>query len=157
MLRFPSHLSVQGYDSSSPNISWRGFFRWDNKLFFSREFGNWGGDEKKRWSDNRCDELRSHVTAAQFQSINSHLLPYYFFLVEWDICRMRFEKKLPENGNHNCFGLGLSLRNENNLWEFIMPPFSLDRQYNLYWGVSFYWRYYRLELALELLICKSVT
>ena len=33
MLRFSSHLSVQTYDSSSANISWRGFFRRDNKLF----------------------------------------------------------------------------------------------------------------------------
>ena len=36
MLRFSSHLSVQGYDSSSANISWRGFFRRDNKLFSPR-------------------------------------------------------------------------------------------------------------------------
>ena len=33
MLCISSHLSVQGYNSSSANISWRGFFRWENKLF----------------------------------------------------------------------------------------------------------------------------
>ena len=33
MLHFLSHLSVQGYDSSSANISWRGFFRRDNRFF----------------------------------------------------------------------------------------------------------------------------
>ena len=30
-----AHDSVQAYDSSSANISWRGFFRRDNKLFSS--------------------------------------------------------------------------------------------------------------------------
>ena len=35
------------------------------------------------------------------------------FGVEGDMCRMRFEKNSHENGNLSCFGLGLSLRNEN--------------------------------------------
>ena len=47
MLRFPNHLSVQGYDASSANINWRGFFRPENKLLSSRGFADWGGDEKK--------------------------------------------------------------------------------------------------------------
>ena len=33
MLCISSHLSVQGYDSSSANINWREFFRRENKLF----------------------------------------------------------------------------------------------------------------------------
>ena len=37
------------------------------------------------------------------------------FGVEGDMCRMRFEKNSPENGNLNGFGLGLFLRNENKL------------------------------------------
>ena len=32
---FSSHLSVQAYDSSFANITWRGFFRRDNRLFSS--------------------------------------------------------------------------------------------------------------------------
>ena len=78
MLRFSSHLSVQTYDSSSANISWRGFFRRDNKLFFSRGVASRGND-KRRLRDNRCDELHCHVTAAQLQLLSSHLFPQYFF------------------------------------------------------------------------------
>ena len=32
------------------------------------------------------------------------------------MCRMRFERNFLENGNLNCFGLSLSLRNENKLF-----------------------------------------
>ena len=32
------------------------------------------------------------------------------------MCRMLFERNSLENGNLNCFGLGLSLRNENKLF-----------------------------------------
>ena len=46
MLRFSSRLSVQGYDSSSANKSSRGFFRRDNKLFFST-----GCQLRRRWQE----------------------------------------------------------------------------------------------------------
>ena len=39
------------------------------------------------------------------------------------MCRMGFDRNFPEKDNLICFGLGLSLRNENKL------PFCLDRQY----------------------------
>ena len=32
------------------------------------------------------------------------------------MCRMIFERNFLENGNLNCFGLGLSLQNENKLY-----------------------------------------
>ena len=84
-------------------------------LFFSRGVASRGGNDKERLRDNRCDELHCHVTAAQLQLLSSHLLPQYFF------CWVRYvsdeiRKKLSWNGNLNCFGLSLSLRNENKLF-----------------------------------------
>ena len=45
------------------------------------------------------------------------------------MCRMKFDRNFPEKDNLICFGLGLSLRNENKLWH---------GEDNIYLGVSFY-------------------
>ena len=42
------------------------------------------------------------------------------------MCRMRFERNFLENGNLNCFGLGLSLRNENKLFLILKKIYTED-------------------------------
>ena len=77
MFRHSSNLTIEGYDSSSASISWRVFFPRDNKRFLRRGgVAHWEGEGKKRHSDSKCFKL---LTAAQPQSLNSHLLPQYFF------------------------------------------------------------------------------
>lgn len=117
MLHFLSHLSVQGYDSSSANISWRGFFRQTNRVFPP------GGllTDKIRWQEAL---MRSQVrrtsqpcygcwtSVTKFTPVTTIL-----YFLEWDMWRMRFESNFPENDNLDFFGLGVSLRNENKLRE----------------------------------------
>ena len=43
------------------------------------------------------------------------LVATIFFLLS-EMCRMKFDRNFPEKDNLICFGLGLSLRNENKLW-----------------------------------------
>ena len=83
MLRFSSHLSVQGYDASSVNISQCRFSAVKTSLFSP------GGLPTEKVMTRSA----SHATVAQLQLLNSHLLPQCFF-VEWDMWQMRFRKKL---------------------------------------------------------------
>ena len=46
-------------------------------------------------------------------STSVHTCYHNSFFVKWDMCRMWFERNSLENRNLNCFGLGLSLQNEN--------------------------------------------
>ena len=78
MLRFWSHLSVQGYCSPSPNKADAGFPA-ETTILFSKEFSFWGVDDKKGLSNKKCYELRRHVTDALLRSLNLQLLPQYFF------------------------------------------------------------------------------
>ena len=41
------------------------------KTFFSTGVFSRGGNDKKRLSDNRCNELHCHVTAAQLQLLSN--------------------------------------------------------------------------------------
>ena len=85
MLRYSSHLSVRGYCDSSPNKVDVGFPA-ETTLLFSRKFSFWWGHDKKRQGDERCNELRNHVTNALLQSLTLQLLTQYFF-VEWNTWR----------------------------------------------------------------------
>ena len=147
MLCISSHLSVQGYDSSSANINWREFFRRENKLFST---GGLPTEETMTRSAKAMTGATNFVAMFNFSTSVTKftLVATILFFVEWDICRMKFDRNFPEKDNLTCFGLGLSLRNENKLWHW---------EDNIYLGVSFYWRYLGLKLALQLLICKSVT
>ena len=103
MLRFSSHLSVQAYDSSSANISWRGFFRRDNRFFSP------GGlpTDKIRWQEAL---MRSRVrrtsqpcygcwtSVTKFTPITTIL-----YFLEWDMWWMRFKSNFPENDNLDFF------------------------------------------------------
>ena len=85
MLRYSSHLSVRGYCDSSPNKVDVGFPA-ETTILFSRKFAFWGGHDKKRQGDERCNELRNHVTDALLRSLTLQLLTQYFF-VEWNTWR----------------------------------------------------------------------
>ena len=86
MLRFWSHLSVQGYCSPSPNKA-GACFPAETTILFSKEFSFWGVDDKKGLSNKKCYELRRHVTDALLRSLNLQLLPQYFF------CWVRYVKE----------------------------------------------------------------
>ena len=130
MLRFWSHLSVQGYCSPSPNKADAGFPA-ETTILFSKEFPFWGVDDKKGLSNKKCYELRRHVTDALLRSLNLQLLPQYFF------CWVRYvtERNFSENGNFICFGLGLSPRNETKQWEF--------QNYPCWTTMVLLWKYWR--------------
>ena len=86
MLRFWSHLSVQGYCSPSPNKADAGFPA-ETTILFSKEFSFWGVDDKKGLSNKKCYELRRHVIDALLRSLNLQLLSQYFF------CWVRYVKE----------------------------------------------------------------
>ena len=116
MLRYSSHLSVRGYCDSSPNKVDVGFPA-ETTILFSRKFAFWWGHDKKRQGDERCNELRNHVTNALLRSLTLQLLTQYLFC--WvKYVTEEFEGNFLENGNFVCFGSGLSPRNETKQWEF---------------------------------------
>ena len=80
MLRYSSHLSVRGYCDSSPNKVDVGFPA-ETTLLFSRKFAFWWGHDKKRQGDERCNELRNHVTNALLRSLTLQLLTQYFLFL----------------------------------------------------------------------------
>ena len=80
MLRYSSHLSVRGYCDSSPNKVDVGFPA-ETTILFSRKFAFWWGHDKKRQGDERCNELRNHVTNALLRSLTLQLLTQYFLLL----------------------------------------------------------------------------
>ena len=116
MLRFWSHLSVQGYCSPSPNKADAGFPA-ETTILLSEEFSFWGVDDKKGLSNKKCYELRRHVTDALLRSLNLQLLPQYFF------CWVRYVKeevwrKLSWKRQLYLFWFGPIPRNETKQWEF---------------------------------------
>ena len=106
---------------------------WGRRFFFCKHKLTWifflrdkkwrkkKGDGKRRYSNGRCFRLRSHLTAAQPQLLNSHLLQQYFF-VEWDRWRIKFGRDFPENGNFICFGLRLSPQNKKTNYSNLKMP-----------------------------------
>ena len=129
MLRFSSHLSVQGYDSSSANMSWRGFFRRDNKLFSPRGLPTEEAMTRKANAITGTTNFLVMFPPAQLQLLNSHMLPQYFF--RW----VRYVldevwKNFPQDGNLICFGL-IPAKWKQAMGILKMPPFCLDRQYVL--------------------------
>ena len=105
-----------GLRFSSANISWRGFFRRDNKLFSPRGLPT---EEAMTRSAKVITGATNSVVI--FRLLNFSYLIHTCYLNTF-FCWVRYVpdevwKKFPEDGNLNCFGLGLSLRNENKLWE----------------------------------------
>ena len=97
MLRFPSHLSVQG----SADISWRGFFRPENKLFSSK--GGLPTEEAMTRSTRAITGATNFVAMLRLLNF-SYKIHTCYHNTSW---RMRFERNFPKNGYLNCFGLGL--------------------------------------------------